>query len=122
MATRRSTASPTAKGEDVSPLTGQPEKPTQIPPGTTNGESSIPSDVILKLLFFTAAMICAPLGVYYASVNALFKGNATYAGATAAVTANLVLIGYVIVAMREDSGEEEKERWEREKGKGKKAE
>lgn len=33
------------------------------------------------------------------------SGNSTYAGATAAITANLVLVGYVIVAMREEDQE-----------------
>jgi archaellum component FlaF (FlaF/FlaG flagellin family) len=41
-------------------------------------------------------------------------GNSTFAGATAAIIANIVLIGYVVVAMREDAGEradaEEKEK------------
>jgi hypothetical protein len=32
-------------------------------------------------------------------------GNATFAGATAAVTANVVLVAYVVVAMREDQSE-----------------
>ena len=33
-------------------------------------------------------------------------GNSTYAGATAAIMANVVLIAYVFVAMREDQEEQ----------------
>lgn len=33
------------------------------------------------------------------------SGSSTWAGATAALTANLVLIAYVIVAMREDQSD-----------------
>lgn len=32
-------------------------------------------------------------------------GNSTFAGATAAIMANVVLVGYIIVAMREDQSE-----------------
>lgn len=35
----------------------------------------------------------------------LFSGNATYAGALAAVVANAVLFGYIVVAVAEDKGE-----------------
>lgn len=50
-------------------------------------------------------MFTAPLMAYYSTVNAVFKGNSTYAGALAALVANLVLFGYVIAAVREDQGE-----------------
>ena len=32
-------------------------------------------------------------------------GNSTYAGATAAIMANVVLVAYIIVAMKEDESE-----------------
>lgn len=67
-------------------------------------------------------MIAGPIGVYFLSVNIVFHGklfqptssapclilqpgNATLAGAAAAFTANLVLIAYIIVAMKEDQSD-----------------
>lgn len=67
-------------------------------------------------------MVVAPLGSYYLTVNTVFNGtfcaqitetpltragNTTFAGATAAVIANVVLITYVLVAMAEDTKEQE---------------
>lgn len=82
--------------------------------------------MIYKLLGFTLGMICIPIGSYFASVNVVFggrtdyypclgvlralradilPGNATYAGAFAAIMANVVLVAYIIVAMKEDQSD-----------------
>ncbi|KAF2754202.1 hypothetical protein EJ05DRAFT_514214 [Pseudovirgaria hyperparasitica] len=66
---------------------------------------AVPASVIYKLLAATLAMVILPLGTYFATVNTIFKGNATFAGATAAVMANVVLIGYIIAAVKEDESE-----------------
>jgi hypothetical protein len=50
-------------------------------------------------------MIGGPIGAYYLTLHTIFKGNSTFAGATAAITANFVLIAYVVVAMKEDQSE-----------------
>ncbi|KAF9087487.1 vacuolar ATPase assembly integral membrane protein vma21 [Mortierella sp. GBA35] len=56
-----------------------------------------------KLAFFTVAMIVFPIGTYFVTLDRYFGGNATYAGISAAVMANVVLIAYVAVAVMEDS-------------------
>lgn len=84
--------------------------------------------MIFKLLAFTAAMVVGPIGMYFLTVNSvfggaspkyseqinnrneincMFLGNPTYAGITAAVTANVVLFAYIYVAWKEDQGDRE---------------
>ncbi|KAK8050259.1 Vacuolar ATPase assembly integral membrane protein VMA21 [Apiospora phragmitis] len=72
----------------------------------SNISPAVPMDVIVKLLAFTLAMIVVPIGSYFATVNTLFKGNSTFAGALAAVMANVVLIAYVVVAYNEDQSDQ----------------
>ncbi|POR31628.1 Vacuolar ATPase assembly integral membrane protein VMA21 [Tolypocladium paradoxum] len=71
----------------------------------SNISPAVPKHVIFKLLGFTFAMIVLPIGSYFLTVNTVFKGNSSYAGAMAALLANVVLIAYVIVAMNEDESE-----------------
>ncbi|KAI6800175.1 hypothetical protein KC363_g833 [Hortaea werneckii] len=85
-------------------------KPSNISP-------AVPGSVIAKLLGFTFAMVTLPLGSYFASVNMIFGGNSTYAGALAALMANVVLIGYVIVAFQDDQSEREADEAEKKKSK-----
>jgi len=71
----------------------------------SNVAPAVPPAVIYKLLAFTLAMVAAPIGTYFLTLNTIFRGNSTLAGATAALIANVVLIAYVIVAMKEDATE-----------------
>jgi len=66
----------------------------------------VPTWVIVQLLAFTFAMIAGPIGTYYLSLNRIFSGNSTYAGATAAMVANLVLVAYVVVAFQSDNSKD----------------
>ncbi|CAL5866173.1 uncharacterized protein PFLUO_LOCUS380 [Penicillium psychrofluorescens] len=79
----------------------------QPPADTTSSDvtPAVPADVIYKLLGFTAAMAAGPIGMYFLTVNWIFSGNATFAGITAAVTANVVLFAYIYVAWKDDQGE-----------------
>ncbi|KEZ44653.1 hypothetical protein SAPIO_CDS3698 [Scedosporium apiospermum] len=85
--------------------------------GPSNISPAVPTHVIVKLLGFTLAMVVLPIGSYYASLDTLFKGNSTFAGALAAVMANVVLIGYVVVAMKEDQSDLRQPKAEKAEGK-----
>ena len=84
-------------------------------------------EVIYKLLAFTIGMIVLPIGSYFLTVNTIFRGmallsarcrhhhvsanhslpgNSSFAGGFAAVMANVVLVAYIIVAMKEENTEQ----------------
>ncbi|KAF2831328.1 hypothetical protein CC86DRAFT_137925 [Ophiobolus disseminans] len=76
------------------------------PPGPSNISPAVPASVIWKLMSFTFAMITLPISTYFFSVSFVFRGNATYAGALAALMANVVLIAYVVMAFKDDQAEQ----------------
>ncbi|KAG8349955.1 hypothetical protein FVEN_g11886 [Fusarium venenatum] len=73
---------------------------------TSSTAPAVPSQVIYKLLAFTFAMVFLPIGSYFLTVNNVFNGNSSFAGGLAAVLANVVLIGYIVVAMKEDQSDQ----------------
>lgn len=85
------------------------EKTLQPNVGSSDTTPVVSASVIKTLLAFTAGMVVIPLGSYYVTVITIFRGNSTYAGGFAAFMANVVLIGYVIVAWMEDT-EDQKDR------------
>lgn len=70
--------------------------------GPSDTTPVVSASVIHTLLLFTAAMVIFPIGSYFLTVNTVFRGNATFAGGFAALMANVVLIGYIVVAWQED--------------------
>lgn len=65
--------------------------------------SSNDSSVVQKLMLFTAAMVFLPLVTFF-TCQYLFDSSLV-SGGSAAVTANLVLIAYIVVAFTEDTSE-----------------
>jgi len=87
------------------PTTSPTEKSIQPNPGPSDTTPLVSSTVLRTLLVFTFLMVSAPIGSYFLTVNTIFRGNATFAGGFAALVANVVLIGYIVVAWREDADE-----------------
>lgn len=85
------------------------EKTLQQNLGPSDTSPLVTASVIQTLLGFTAAMVILPIGSYFVTVNTIFRGNSTFAGGLAALVANVVLIGYVIVAWKDDQ-EDQRER------------
>ncbi|KAI5297552.1 vacuolar ATPase assembly integral membrane protein vma21 [Ascosphaera atra] len=101
MATRRATA----KQETEKTKLQEKEKET-----VSDTSPAVPSDVIYKLLGFTLAMVVGPLATFFLSRDYVFNGNATWAGASAALMANVVVVGYLIVAWNDEKREIQKSR------------
>ncbi|KAK0734095.1 hypothetical protein B0T26DRAFT_635831 [Lasiosphaeria miniovina] len=84
----------------------------------SNIAPAVPAAVIFKLLAFTFAMIVVPIGSYFLTVDNVFKGNSTFAGALAAIMANVVLVAYIIAAMREDQPDQEEKQQQKGSSRG----
>jgi hypothetical protein len=90
------------------------------------------SGVLIKMGLFTLAMVVLPIGSYFVSRDYYFgcesvgprrrmlsrctdsvspeqTANLTGAGMTAAIVANLILVAFVVIALREDSGQRAQE-------------
>ncbi|KAF2482592.1 hypothetical protein BDY17DRAFT_298775 [Neohortaea acidophila] len=85
------------------PLLATPD----VPAGPSDTSPAVPSHIITKLLAFSAALFFLPIASYFLTRDVVFKGNAAYAGGFAALVANVVLVGYIVVAFLDDKKEQE---------------
>ncbi|KAL0243785.1 hypothetical protein I308_105046 [Cryptococcus tetragattii IND107] len=59
--------------------------------------------VLYKLVLFALLMAVVPIATYFGTLNRLWQGSTTWAAISAIAAANLILVGYVVVAFREDA-------------------
>ncbi|RPD67056.1 hypothetical protein L226DRAFT_565811 [Lentinus tigrinus ALCF2SS1-7] len=59
--------------------------------------------VLAKLVIFALALGFVPISSYFLSRDYLWAGNTIYAAITAIISANLVLVAYIIESVREES-------------------
>jgi len=57
---------------------------------------------LTKLSLFAVGMALLPLTSYFVSLKYLFENNTTIAAISAVVVANVVLVGFIVVAIREE--------------------
>ncbi|TIB70632.1 hypothetical protein E3Q22_04121 [Wallemia mellicola] len=65
-------------------------------------DKAVTASSITKLLAFSIALVVLPISIYFITLNSIFNGNSTYAAISAALTANVVLMLYVGLAIYED--------------------
>ncbi|KAF5388351.1 hypothetical protein D9615_000327 [Tricholomella constricta] len=65
-------------------------------------EATAARSVLFKLVMFSLSLGIVPISSYFASEEYLWNGNSTYAAITAVVSANVVLVAYIISSVLED--------------------
>ncbi|KAJ8457240.1 hypothetical protein ONZ51_g11650 [Trametes cubensis] len=75
----------------------------QAAPGKLAAQADDAGGVLTKLIITALALGIAPLSSYFLSRDYLWAGNTIYAALTAIFAANLVLVLYIVGAVREES-------------------
>ncbi|TFY83829.1 hypothetical protein EWM64_g196 [Hericium alpestre] len=68
-------------------------------------EHNVESGVLIKLVVFSISLGVVPLGSYFFTEKYVWNGNSTYAAITAIISANIVLVSYIILSLLEDREE-----------------
>ncbi|KJA29944.1 hypothetical protein HYPSUDRAFT_31982 [Hypholoma sublateritium FD-334 SS-4] len=69
---------------------------------TANVDAAAAGGVLATLITFSVSLGVIPIGAYFLSLHYLWAENSTYAAITAVVAANIILVCYIVVSLRED--------------------
>ncbi|GLB33691.1 putative VMA21-like domain containing protein [Lyophyllum shimeji] len=75
----------------------------QIVIGKATSSVTAARGVLVKLVLFSISLGVVPISSYFASQKYLWNGNSTYAALTAIVSANVILVAYIITSVWEDT-------------------
>jgi uncharacterized membrane protein len=78
------------------------------PVGVGKSSANITRSVVIKLIIFAFGVALVPILVYFYSLD-YFEGSSTKSAISAAITANLILFGYIFVAYLEDQPKEKRD-------------
>ncbi|ORX98158.1 hypothetical protein K493DRAFT_313774 [Basidiobolus meristosporus CBS 931.73] len=68
---------------------------------TPKPKVQVSRDVVLKLVFFVIILAALPITAFYKALE-YFEGNYIYSAGVAVILANVIVFGYVLVAVFEE--------------------
>ncbi|ODN76191.1 hypothetical protein L202_06112 [Cryptococcus amylolentus CBS 6039] len=83
-------------------------KPASAAKPVSRAPETVHPAVLGKLITFAVLMAVVPIGTYFGSLNYIWEGSTTFSAISAIVAANLILVGYVVLAFKEDLGDDKK--------------
>ncbi|OCH90714.1 hypothetical protein OBBRIDRAFT_582942 [Obba rivulosa] len=78
----------------------------QIAASKITAQAAAQGSALLKLLIFSLALAVVPISSYFLSRDYVWGGNATWAALTAAGSAQLILVAFIVVSVVEDRREQ----------------
>ncbi|WVQ80890.1 hypothetical protein IAT38_002997 [Cryptococcus sp. DSM 104549] len=71
-------------------------------PATARTPETMQPAVLYKLVLFAFLMAFVPIATYFGTLSYVFDGSTTGSAISAIIAANFILVGYVVVAFKED--------------------
>ncbi|EMD40626.1 hypothetical protein CERSUDRAFT_148835 [Gelatoporia subvermispora B] len=77
----------------------------QVVASKLTAQAAAQGNALIKLLVFSLALAIVPISSYFLSRDYVWGGNTTWAAFTAAGSAQLILVAFIVVSVLEDQRE-----------------